>query len=221
MPLWSRCLAVSLGLVVVTSDVTAQDRRVASPRGTAATLVAGDRVSAAPGRPGYVGGKWLEISYGRPILRQRTGIFGAGDDYGKEVRAGAPVWRLGADQSTRLRTEIDLVIGGTRVPAGEYSLFVDLAGPTAWTLVVSSWGAQAEFDPDDIQNLWGSLGYTPDQDIARAPMTVETQTRRVDQLTLGFVDVEKLGGTLAVWWDTTVATVPFAVATDSRPGPKP
>jgi hypothetical protein len=165
--------------------------------------------------PGYVGGKWIEISYGRPILRQRAAIFGEGATYGEALRSGAPVWRLGADQSTRLRTEVDLMIGGTRVPAGEYSLFVDLAGPASWTLIVSSWGAQERFDPKDEEKLWGSLGYTPDRDVARAPMTVATVPVRVDQLTIGFVDVEKLRGTIAVWWDTAMATVPFELAPTS------
>jgi hypothetical protein len=196
------------------SALSAQARRAGSPRGSAATLVAGDRVPAQPGAPGYVGGKWIEITYGRPILRQRAAIFGEGASYGEAVRSGAPVWRLGADQSTRLATEVDLRIGATLVPAGEYSLFVDLAGPTSWTLIVSTWGAQERFDPNDAERLWGSLGYTPDKDLARAPMTVATVPIRVDQLTIGFVDVEKLRGTIAVWWDTVMATVPFEVASN-------
>ena len=185
---------------------------MASPRGSSATLVAGDRVPAEPGRPGYVGGKWIEVYYGRPILRQRTTIFGEGETYGDALLAQAPVWRFGADQSTRLRTEVDLMIGGKRVPAGEYSLFIDLAGPAEWTLIVSSWGAQEKFDPNDKERLWGSYGYTPDKDVARAPMAVARLPIRVDQLTIGFTDVEKTKGTLSMWWDTVTASVPFEVA---------
>jgi hypothetical protein len=205
-------VVLSLSCIAFASALLAQERRPASPRGSAATLVAGDRVPAQPGMPEYVGGKWIEITYGRPILRQRSAIFGEGASYGETLRSGAPVWRLGADQSTRLRTEVDLLIGGTRVPAGDYSLFVELGGPTSWTLIVSSWGAQERFDPRDEEKLWGSLGYTPEKDVARAPMTVATVPIRVDQLTIGFVDVEKLRGTLAVWWDQVMATVPFEVA---------
>jgi hypothetical protein len=208
-------VVLSLSCIAGVSALFAQERRAASPRGSAATQVAGDRVPARPGAPGYVGGKWIEISYGRPILRQRSAIFGDGPSYGEALRSGAPVWRLGADRSTRMSTEVDLMMGGTRVPAGEYSLFVDLAGPTSWTLIVSSWGAQERFDPEETARLWGSLGYTPEKDVARAPMTVATVPIRVDQLTIGFVDVEKLRGTIAVWWDTVMATVPFEVAASS------
>ncbi len=36
-------------------------------------------------RSRYSGGKWIVIDYGRPILRGRTNISGAGPDYGKKV----------------------------------------------------------------------------------------------------------------------------------------
>src|SRR5687768_14638354 len=114
--------------------------RPASPSGSAQTQVAGAYVKDAQGRERYEGGKWIEITYSRPIKRGRD-VFGSGADYGKTLLAGAPVWRAGANVSTRLNTEVPLVIGGKTVPAGEYSLFVELKSPTDWTLIVSSWGA--------------------------------------------------------------------------------
>jgi hypothetical protein len=59
------------------------------------------------------------------------------------------------------------------VPAGDYSLFIDLNGPTQWTLIVSSWPAQLKFDPKDKAALWGAYGYTPDKDVARIPMKAD------------------------------------------------
>jgi hypothetical protein len=204
-------LATSLTLSLA-SPAAAQQGPPASPAGSAATQVGGEWVTNDRGRSVYEGGKWIEITYGRPILRQREGIFGAGDTYGKQILAGAPVWRLGANVSTRLSSETDLIIGGTRVPAGEYSLFVDLKGPQDWSLIVSSWGAQQSYNPNDKESLWGAYGYTSDKDVARAPVKVEQLARRADQLTISFVDVTKSGGTIAVWWDDVLATVPFEVA---------
>ena len=40
-----------------------------------------------------------------------------------------PVWRAGANVSTRLKTEVPLTFGGKTVPPGEYSLFIDLEAP--------------------------------------------------------------------------------------------
>ena len=89
----------------------------------------------------YVGGHWITVDYGRPILRGRSGIFGAGDSYGKAANAGAPVWRAGANQSTRFMTEADLMFGDKLLPAGEYSMFVDLKEDN-WTLIFSTHAAK-------------------------------------------------------------------------------
>ncbi len=188
--------ACALLLPLATADLGAQERRK-SPRGEAAT---------------DIGGKWVEIEYGRPILRNRRAIFGTGEDYGKKVGAGAPVWRVGADQSTRLETEHSLAIGGKTVPPGEYSVFINLKGAADWELILSNWGAQETFDRNDKENLWGSYGYTPDKDVVRAEMRVSSlPDMSVDQLTIGFINVTDEGGQLAVWWDDTMAVVDFTV----------
>ena len=63
-------------------------------------------------------GRWIDIVHGKPILRGRTNVFGSGADYGKTLFDGGTVWRAGANVSTRLRNQMPLEIGGTRVQAG-------------------------------------------------------------------------------------------------------
>jgi hypothetical protein len=203
---------IALALVASTGLVVAQQQRPASPPGSVATVVGGKYVKTERGQR-YEGGKWIEITYSRPILRGRTGVFGTGAEYGKTLNAGAPVWRAGADVSTRLKTEVPLEIGGKPVPAGEYSLFIDLKSEKDWTLIVSSHAAQQKFDPKDKTALWGAYNYTPDKDVTRAPMKVETIPYSVDQLTWGFTDVSNSGGTIRLWWENMMASVPFKVAT--------
>jgi hypothetical protein len=205
---------IVLALAATTSLVVGQQspQRPASPAGTASTVVGGKYVKTEKGQR-YEGGKWIEITYNRPILRQRPGIFGSGADYGKTLNAGAPVWRAGANSSTRLKTEVPLEIGGKVVPAGEYSLFIELKNDKDWTLIVSSHAAQQTYDPQNKTALWGSYGYTPDKDVARAPMKVESIPFSLDQLTWGFTDVTDSGGTIRIWWDKSSALVPFKVAT--------
>lgn len=210
-----RWIALAASVVIGATNLAfAQTARPASPRGTAAIELGGTYVKAGNGMR-YEGGKWIEISYGRPILRGRQNIFGSGTDYGKSLNAGAPIWRAGADVSTRLKTDVPLTIGGRTVPAGEYSVFIDLK-ENNWTLVVSTWPAmpqfdQAEFKRADKTSLWGSYGYTPDKDVARAPMKLGKNSVGVEQLTWGFVNVNGKAGELAIWWDKEVATVPFTV----------
>lgn len=208
-------VAAALALAVValaTSTLNAQ-RRITSPDGHAATEIRGRYVGTTD--PIYTDGKFIEISYGRPIKRGRD-LFGSGSSYGKRLNAGAPVWRAGADVSTYLMSELPLVVNGRTVPAGGHTLFVDLK-EGAWTLIVSDWEPQTRFNPGDKSRLWGSYGYTRDKDVVRAPMTLSTLPYSVDQLTWLFLDMSDAGGTLALMWDRMMAAVPFTVASgDAR-----
>ncbi len=157
--------------------------------------------------------KWVTVSYSAPILRGRQGIFGEGDAYGKQVLAGAPLWRAGANVSTRLKTEATLDFGGQKVPAGEYSLFVELKSPTEWNLVISRQPAMASFDRAKVgAETWGAYGYNAEHDVARVPMTVGPLEVSVDQLMWVFSNVSEGGGTLGIGWDSTIANATFTVA---------
>lgn len=193
-----RGVTLAMALIAASTVLSAQ-QRPASPAGTAATQIG---TGAA--------GKWIEITYGRPIKRGRD-VWGSGADYGTKLNAGAPVWRAGANISTRLKTEVPLQIGGKPVPAGEYSMFIQLKSPTDWTLIVSSWGAKASGKEDNPNALWGAYNYTPDKDVVRVPMTVAKIPMSIDQLTWTFVDMTDKGGKLALMWDTVVASAPSAI----------
>ncbi len=207
--------AAAVAVIVLTAVSLAQNGRPMSPRGTASAQVLGTWVKAdrsfAVGGGKYEGGKWVDISYGRPLKRGRD-VFGSGADYGKSMLIGAPVWRAGADQTTRLKTEVPLIVNGKTIPAGEYSLFVDLKERN-WTFVVSSWPAQEKYDPNNKQALWGSYDYTPDKDLLRAPMKLETLPHAREELTWEFLDMTSNGGTIAVSWDRSLGSVGFRVGT--------
>ena len=195
-----------------------------SPEGMAQVQVLGkwtkgERPAFTLGREEYVGGKWIEITYGRPLQRGRD-LFGSGANYGKAVNdvgtptfPAPPVWRAGANVSTRLKSEVGLNFSGKTVPAGEYTLFIDLKSPAEWTLIVSSWPAQLKFDPKDKTALWGAYGYTPDKDVARIAMKVETLPFAIDQLTWSFLDMTTDSGRIALMWGKTMASTVFKVIT--------
>ena len=199
---------VLVGICALAGDLRAQGARPASPAGSAAVEVRGRFVNGSEG-PVYRDGKWIELTFGRPIKRGRD-LFGAGDAYGKVLNAGAPVWRAGANATTRLKTEVPLGLGGRTVAPGEYSVFVDLK-TGAWTLILSTWAAQTQYDAANKNALWGSYGYTPDKDVARAPMKLDGLPHTVEQLAWEFVDVTDAGGTLVLRWDKTMASVPFTI----------
>ena len=210
------CRRISSAAIVLAAGMlaSAQDKPL-SPRGSASAHVLGKYVKppgrGAPALGGerYEGGKWIEITYGRPLKRGRE-LWGSGADYGKAALVGTPIWRAGADVSTRLNTEVPLIIDGKTVTPGEYSLFVDLKDNN-WTFVVSSWGALPKYDPKNKEGLWGSYFYTPDKDVLRAPMKLEMQAHSTEELTWEFLDMTNAGGTMALRWDKVLASVPFKV----------
>jgi hypothetical protein len=171
-------------------------RREASPEGSSATQIAD---------------KWIDITYGRPILRGRTNIFGAGADYGKKLYYGSPEWRAGANTSTRLKTEVPLEIGGKRIAPGEYVMLIDLRNDKEWTFILTSQTYVTQFNPQNTNDLYGAYNYRPDRDVTRAPMTVERIPFSVDQLTWGFTDVTPAGGAMRIWWEKMMAAVSFKV----------
>ena len=185
-------------LVVLLAGVVidAQQRRPASPDGTSATQISK---------------RWLEIVYGRPILRGRTDIYGSGADYGKTLFDGGVVWRAGANVSTLLKTEAALEIGGKRVAPGEYVMLIDLKGPGDWTLILTSQPYTRTFDPSNTKELYGGFNYRPDFDVARVRMKTEPLPFSVDQLTWVFTDVTPSGGAMRVAWEKVMASAPFKV----------
>ncbi len=152
----------------------AQGQRVSSPRDTARAEVAGATIL---------------VDYGRPSVRGRE-IFGG-------LVPWDAVWRAGANAATTLVTSKALVIGGTAVPAGTYTLYT-IPGRDRWTLIVNRQTGQ-----------WGTE-YHADRDLARIAMTTAVLPEPVEQFTIR-LDVRGGGGTLRLQWDRTEAAVPFTV----------
>lgn len=201
-----------IALTILATGAALAAPKPMSPTGTAATQVAGKWSNPDdPDKRTYEGGKWIEITYSRPILRGRADIFGKGADYGKVVTGGAPVWRAGANQTTKLKTDAALTIGGKTIPAGDYAIFVDLK-EGGWTLILSTQPTMDRYDENEKTKIWGAYGYDPKFDAVRVPMTMVTPAVSIDQFTIGFVDMTDQGGKLAMAWGKTAAVVPFTVA---------
>ena len=132
------------------------------------------------------GGKTVKTDYSSPRLKGRK-MVGGQDPYGK-------VWRNGANEATTFVTSSDIVVGGTNVPAGSYTLFVL---PTAdnWTLIINKktgeWGIPYKYESDELARI--------DMKMSKPPSPVENFTIAYDKTSTGC--------TLREDWDTTRATV--------------
>ncbi len=169
-------------------------QRASSPRGEASTQIGADH------------DQWIVVDYSRPILRGRTGLYGLGN--GNGILSGADVWRVGADRSTSFSTETDLMIGGHMLPAGEYTLFMEM-GEEAWTIIFSDHKGKSNFRSEE-EGIWGAYGYSMDKDVLRAPLMLEAIDVSMDQFTIAFFDVTADSGMMGLVWENTLAMIPFS-----------
>jgi hypothetical protein len=141
-----------------------------------------------------IGGKSITIAYSSPRVRGR-----AGKIYTKDGLISHdphyPVWRAGANSATTLKTDGDLTIGDLQVPAGTYTLFVDISDPANWTLIVSK--ATGE---------WG-LAYDSTKDLGKTAMTMAAPPSLVEDLAYTITDNGGGKGTLTLAWENMSASV--------------
>lgn len=203
-----RSVAVTFAIVAATAVVAAQRPDVklpASPRGSAEMQVLGKYEKNR-----YVGGQWITVDYGRPILRGRD-PFGSGASYGKVANPDSAIWRAGANDTTRLTTQAALTFGTTTVKPGVYNVFVELK-ENEWSLVLTTQGVQPKYDPNDKVLLYGAYNYDPKFDVLRVPMKMSTLPMSLEQLTIGFADARNDGGSLYIAWGKTMGSAEFKAA---------
>ena len=145
-----------------------------------------------------VGGKTISISYSSPAVNGRVGkLFGKDGTIGGDPNY--PVWRAGANAATALHTDANLDIGGLAVPKGDYTLFVNLANPDSWELIVNKQTGQS------------GLEYDAKQDLGHVKMTMAKPPAMVEQLkyTLSNAGGNKVKLQLA--WENHAASVMVTV----------
>jgi hypothetical protein len=142
-----------------------------------------------------IGGKAVQIQYSAPSVRGRK-IFGAGGLLSRDPTY--PIWRAGANASTTFKTEGNLDVGGLAVPAGAYSLYVNVKDPEQWELVISKATGQ-----------WGLTYPGPSSDVGRVKMTMSRPSMPVETLKYTLTDKGAGAGELRLEWEQHAATVPL------------
>jgi hypothetical protein len=132
------------------------------------------------------GGKSVTIDYSSPRKKGRA-IFTDVVKYGE-------IWRTGANEATTFVTTTDLMVGGTHVPAGSYTIFT-VPNRDKWTLVISKKTGE-----------WGTDYPGEKEDLARVDMKAGTSSAPVENFSISF-DKGAKGCTLKLAWDTTTASV--------------
>ena len=131
-------------------------------------------------------GKSITVDYSSPRAKGRK-IFGGLVPYGE-------VWRAGANEATTFVTTTDVMVGGTHVPAGSYTIFA-IPNPDKWTLIISKKTGE-----------WGTDYPGPENDLARVDMKASKLPSLVENFTIAF-DKTANGYTMRMDWETTRASV--------------
>jgi Protein of unknown function (DUF2911) len=144
-----------------------------------------------------IGGKAVTIEYSSPAVKGRQGKI-----FTKEGLISHnphyPVWRAGANGATTLYAEGDLQIGSVAVPKGKYSLFVDIADPDHWVLIVSK------------QAGISGLAYDSSQDLGKVKMQMSTPSSLVENLKYTIDDLGGGKGKITLAWENHAASVPVS-----------
>jgi hypothetical protein len=139
-----------------------------------------------------VSGKAVAITYSSPRVNGREGkLFTKDGQIGHDPTY--PAWRAGANAATMLHTDGDLDIGGLTVPAGDYSLYVDVSDPDNWVLAVNT-----------VAKQWGTV-YDKTKDLGRVKMTMSKPGAMVENLKYSLS-----GGQLTLSWEDHTASVPYS-----------
>ena len=131
---------------------------LALPAGPAAAQIELPQASPKARVEQSVGITQLAVAYSSPGVKGRK-IWG-------EVVPFGQVWRTGANEATTFTSSRDFTFGGTKVPAGTYSLFT-IPAESKWTVVLNA-------NP----KTWGSFDYDAAKDVARwSPLSEEDDAR--------------------------------------------
>lgn len=173
-------LLVCTGLLAAGMFAFAQAKPPASPPETAT---------------GTIGGHTITITYNSPGVKGREGkVFGSDGLIKTAHGSQYPIWRAGANAATTLTTDTNLKIGNIDVPAGKYTLFVDISDPDNWVLIVNKKTGE-----------WG-LAYDASQDLGKTKMEMSKPPSMVENLKYTIDN-----GKITLAWENKEASVPIQV----------
>ena len=140
---------------------------------------------------GTVGGKSVSIVYSSPRLKGREGqVYGKDGLIAKAGGSQYPIWRAGANAATTLKADSDITVGDLQLPAGTYTLFVDITDENNWTLIVNKKTGE-----------WG-LRHDAAEDLGKVKMQMSKPSSTVENLKWTVGD-----GKLTLAWENKEASV--------------
>ena len=140
----------------------------------------------------------ITVEYSRPGVNGRK-IFGELVPYNR-------IWRVGANASTKITVDSDVLIADKLLPKGCYALYA-FPSQDEWQIVfhknTSHWGD-------------GRADYDPSEDEFRILVVPETLPYIQQNFLICFDAINHNGATMQLKWDTTLINIPVYVPTDAQ-----
>jgi Protein of unknown function (DUF2911) len=178
----TRRFAVSLTAITAMLPLLAwaaqQNSKRASPHETVSLDLKGDKIT---------------ISYGRPYLKGRK--------VGDQVAPYGQVWRLGADEATKITVTAKTRLGDALdLEPGSYALFA-IPRADKWTIIVNK-----------VAEQWGAFSYKQTDDLGRFDVPAKPASAAVEQFTISLTKQSDNTGTLTFAWGETSVSMPVKAA---------
>ena len=138
----------------------------------------------------------IELSYSRPGMKGRK-IFGDLVPFGK-------VWRTGANQATTLTFADEVIIGGTKIPAGKYGLLT-IPDKGSWTIIITK-----------QVDVTSPADYKQESDVVRVQAKPESVKSKAETFTMQFANVKPTSIELHMMWDQTDVTLPITTEVETK-----
>lgn len=160
-------------------------------------LITGERASPLESTRLETAGGTVLICYGRPAARSRT-LFGPGN----ALVPWGRLWRTGANEPTRLFTDLPLDVGGIQVPPGRYSLYT-MPYEEQWIIVLN--GSTFHWGNDFSDHIRA-------QEIGRTVADVDSSATFIERLTVELEYAVADSSRLVIAWGHARVAVPVRPA---------
>jgi len=140
----------------------------------------------------------ISIQYSRPAARGRQ-IFGGIVPFGR-------IWRVGANESTKIKVDTDMMVLGKVLPKGTYALYV-FPEKEAWEIAfhinTEHWGD-------------GRKNYNAEEDLFRITVKPQKIQYHQENFLIAFDKITHNTANMNLIWADTKVTIPFTVDTHAQ-----
>ena len=139
----------------------------------------------------------ISISYSRPGVKARNA-------FGDVVEFGS-IWRLGANENTKITSSENLIFGKDTLKAGTYALYA-IPEKKSWQLIfyteTTNWGVPDNWSEDKIAY--------------KTSLPVYELKDRVENLSIFIDKISNNGAEIQIAWDQTKVALPFSLTTKDK-----